>query len=466
MSRHIRFSVIVLVIIIVLSMGGCMDKNVGKEALGLHVSESGTIYLAGNKFYGYGINMFSTFLFHLNNLYNEKYDSKNPTIMNKTAYKDDFALCKAYNIPIVRIPFSTWGVEGYKYFDNDRDRFFKAMDDIVAEAEKNHIGIIASLLWNQDALPYYVQEKRASYGDINSRIMEYAKEYASAIVERYKDSPAIFGWEIGNEYNLCADLTDMYCRNYTPGSIFKVGEYFTFMDYYSSGELQIFYKEIGSLIRSIDPDRMITTGNGENRNFAYASHQSSENMDEAHYWPIDWTASTREQFMEMLDYFTPDPIDTICFHFQHGSLGDENAHLTFQHYLAEGTMDTGEYLKVYVEAGKKYKKGVFFGEFGDFIDMEDPAKGDPEEFREGFKQVMQWMVDADLQIGCGWFNWGRASLDRFNHTLSNMSDVNIFKMDLLSDINKQFAEDGKQDPDAYWSQFPCDGSSFGYTVSD
>ena len=32
------------------------------------------------------------------------------------------------------------------------------------------------------------------------------RRYTEEVVRRYKDSPAIWGWEFGNEYNLAADL--------------------------------------------------------------------------------------------------------------------------------------------------------------------------------------------------------------------------------------------------------------------
>ena len=52
--------------------------------------------------------------------------------------------------------------------------------------------------------------------------------------------PGIWGWEIGNEYNLGADLCDRSFKNYLwPGAVNTNG-----FDYYTSAELQVFYREI------------------------------------------------------------------------------------------------------------------------------------------------------------------------------------------------------------------------------
>jgi endo-1,4-beta-mannosidase len=34
------------------------------------------------------------------------------------------------------------------------------------------------------------------------------RAYVRDVVERYKDSPAVWGWEFGNEYNIPTDLPD------------------------------------------------------------------------------------------------------------------------------------------------------------------------------------------------------------------------------------------------------------------
>ncbi|MBQ3847310.1 MAG: cellulase family glycosylhydrolase [Clostridia bacterium] len=461
-----RISVFLLILILLgcSVFTGCNKKpdetiipeDVGENYPGLFVADDGYIYLNGKKFYGYGLCMFSTFQDALAKARSIGLYTYDHSLKRSEAYIADLRFCNMYDIPVIRVPFCGWGVEVYKKFQKAPNEVFRIMDKVVAAAEEHHVGIIVSLLWNQDTVPFLVGEKRSAFGDRNSKTIAFAKEYVSAIVSRYKDSPAIWGWEIGNEYNLSCDL------HAKPTDIFMADK-FSYFDYYASDELVVFYEEVAKTIREIDKTRLITTGNGENRNFSYAGHIASSQRDEFHYWEVDWSTDTREQFMEMCAYFTPDPIDTICFHFQHGTLNaaEGSADIRMTHTLKDEVLTTADYVKVYVEAGRKVKKGVYFGEFGDYIDVETESRSDFDRtrFEENFKILMDGMVAADLQLATGWFNWSNDN-GRFNHTQYDLSDVNVYKMNMLKEINDRFVAEGKQDIEAYWAKYPCDGSSF------
>ncbi len=45
------------------------------------------------------------------------------------------------------------------------------MDEVVAEAERRHVGIIASLMWMESAIACYVKEKAVRDGDTGSKTM-------------------------------------------------------------------------------------------------------------------------------------------------------------------------------------------------------------------------------------------------------------------------------------------------------
>lgn len=153
-------------------------------------------------------------------------------------------------------------------------------------------------------------------GKTNSKTMKYAKQYVSDIVKRYVNRPGIWGWEIGNEYNLGADLCDRSFQSYLwPGATNTNG-----FDYYTSAELQVFYREISKEIRKYDDYRMITSGNGDMRGASKAMNAASSKMDSNHLWNVDWSVDSLLDFYDMNAYFHPDPMDTICFHLQHGTL--------------------------------------------------------------------------------------------------------------------------------------------------
>ncbi|KAK7058895.1 hypothetical protein VNI00_001519 [Paramarasmius palmivorus] len=74
------------------------------------------------------------------------------------------------------------------------------------------------------------------------RIRESYQRYVKTLVERYKDSPTIFAWELANEAR---------CKGDTPGGPNCVA---------GSGTLTEWYKEQSDFIRDLDPFHMITTG--------------------------------------------------------------------------------------------------------------------------------------------------------------------------------------------------------------
>lgn len=72
-------------------------------------------------------------------------------------------------------------------------------------------------------------------------------KYIEEVVGRYKYSPAIYAWEIGNELNLAVDIKNTEFIG-TDGT----------KKMFTSEMLTAYYKLIGDAIRKEDPYRMIT----------------------------------------------------------------------------------------------------------------------------------------------------------------------------------------------------------------
>ncbi len=58
----------------------------------------------------------------------------------------------------------------YDLYDQDKEGYFSFMDAVVAEAEKQNIGIIASLMWWDPALSMHVGEKRPIWARQTARL--------------------------------------------------------------------------------------------------------------------------------------------------------------------------------------------------------------------------------------------------------------------------------------------------------
>ena len=388
---------------------------------GLTVSDNGTVLLNGTPYSSLGTNLYSAF----HHYYNDPLDPR---------YIRDFDLMVKYNIDLVRIPFCDYGSSYYKSFDADPDTAIRMMKDVLKAAEERGIGIIVSLMWADPAVSEHVGEKRSAMGDVNSKTVAYAKKYTATLVKALKDSPAVWGWEVGNEYNLTADLFDPNYKIYLPWNN-TTG---TAEDYYTSHDLHVFYGEIAKEIRKYDPYRLITNGNGGMREAAYNMSQASKNADKnGNKWAIDWTHDTMEQFVEICQYYTPDPMDTLSFHFQNATNGSSNPSYIFTHNFSGKTVDSKTYFKAYVSAMRSVGKAVFFGEFGDMLDMETAP-----DCMEKFDNLCSWILSSGIQIACTWQFAGKF----YAHEEGNDDE----KMAVLSSYNKQLISKGKNKAADYW----------------
>ncbi len=393
-------------------------------ALGLTVDDSGTVCLAGKPYSAFGVNSFTLVIRYIEGA-------------DKSMYEDQFRLLKKYDIPFIRCNFGGFWPDYYERFDSDPEYIINCMRDVVKCAEKYETGLICSLMWEVGSIAYHMGEGRSAMGDPESRTVKYAKEYTSKIVSEFKDSPAVWAWEIGNEYNLDADLCDMSRVTETPDTPDEVtGEYF-----FTSEEMNTFYREIGNVIRSIDPVRMISTGNGDMRIASKSLHEAAKAMDKStHMWNEVWTDDTVEDFYEMCSYCTPDPIDAMCFHLQHAKQ-DENGRASFMLTLNRfgGNISSEEYFTEFANAARRARKALYFGEMGDMMWMEGD-KNAPEVFRS----VTDAICGAGIQLASSW---------QFSNNDLKATDEGIdgIKLNIIKDINDAFKNAGRADRDSYWA---------------
>ena len=393
---------------------------------GLHIENGGEITLEGKPFYGYGVNYFGAFV-----RYAEQKENCQKDFIN------GLAGLASYNIPFIRMPLCAYYPSYYDFFDSDPEKVFSYMDEVLEECRKNNIGVIVSLMWWDAVVAAHVGGKRSDMGVIGSDTLNYAKAYTRAIVQRYVSHPAVWGWEIGNEYNLDADLCDKELKQFLwPEGIDSMPlDNVNGYDYYTSEELRTFYTEIAKVIREYDDYRMITTGNGEMRPFAYIIHKSSLKAGEDHLWDMKWNGNTRKQFDYMNEYMTPDPIDTVCFHFQNAAT-DYSKQYVLTHNVFGKTISSEEYFRAYYETAKNLGKGCFFGEFGDMLAMENEP-----DMMDKFKEVTDAISNSGIQIAALW---------QFqDYTDEGPAGL---KLAYLSELNKKLVSDGKQQTEEAWKE--------------
>ena len=398
---------------------GGTDMN--PHRYGLHV-ENGVIMLEGKPFYGFGVNYFGAF-----SHYEDGY------LPDPQTFKDGFAGMAEHNIPFVRIALGYYS-SFYDRYDEDPQGTLNKLRQVLDAAEAEHVGVILSLFWHDAALAEHVGEKRADMGEDDSRTLAYAKEFTATIVQEFAGHRALWGWEIGNEYNLDADLCDRNLQGFLPAG-------FTFenpsgRDYFTSDETAFFFEAVASTIRKYDGYRMISNGCSEMRTCAWNMHTATDRLRKDHLWDINWKQDTRGEFERIVALYTPDSVDTVSFHFQSGSSGaqDPSYTLSYPVFAGEDALMVPEFLEAYVKAAKSADKALYLGEFGDFRDMESA-----EDCPEMFRTLCGWVSDAGIQV---------ASLWQFQDYTD--SGVGGQKLDILSELNTALKESGKLYTDVAW----------------
>ncbi len=240
-----------------------------------------------------------------------------PDLFVRFLHDDDKAVTQvvknaaSVGIRAVRCFGSTWGWDDFQIFDNDRKRWIAAYDRMIRVTEDAGIRLVPSLLFNLEMIPRYLQKYKnmpdeqvvniLTEGSPSNRL---ASEYVTTIVERYANNPWVLMWEIGNEYNLSADLSAQWKER--PANQIP-----------TSDNIRAFLQQIAALIRKNDSHHPITSGNSNMRTYAWhirqamLAHQKDANPFD---YPMDWSKDTLSEYYEMIKWFDPTPLDVVCVH--------------------------------------------------------------------------------------------------------------------------------------------------------
>ncbi|MEN8194002.1 MAG: Ig-like domain-containing protein [Bacteroidota bacterium] len=233
-------------------------------------------------------------------------------------------------------------------WENDPDFYWKAMDEFIDELQANDIKLIPSMAWNLFQFPDYCAESITDFVTVpNSASYIKYKQFISDFVTRYKDSNVILFYEIGNEYNLHADLK----HNTHP---------FTGQPYsgqFTTYQLADFQKRTADYIRSLDSKGMVSSGNALPRTAAYHL------MLQPQFSPLDadWTPDNVDQFKEYIGILE-EGVDIISGHMYNSDYdGNRRFGITDK--------NSAELLSYLEQASAEAGKLLFMGEFGDYDPM-------------------------------------------------------------------------------------------------
>jgi len=335
-----------------------------KEVLGLYVSKEGMLMQNGAPYRGIGVNYFDAF-------YRVLLDPQDKS------YKEGFAYLKSRKIPFIRfMAGGFWPVE-YRLYLHDREKYFSLLDEFVHAAEEQGIGLIPSLFWNTSTISDLTGEPRSEWGNPDSRTVAFMRAYTEEIVARYKDSPAIWGWEFGNEMNAYADLRDQ-AKHFLPAVSREGGTPAsrTAADAITSAHLRAALEEFGAAVRKHDKTRIIISGND-------IPPPNAENR----YRHADWKRDTRSGYIDMLRTQNPDPVDTLSIH-----LYPQRA---FSYY-ADGRASLRDIIRVSMKGAAQIGKPLFIGEFG------APESLGPKQARLRFTELLNGIEASEVPLAALW----------------------------------------------------------------
>lgn len=140
------------------------------------------------------------------------------SLFNRADVAPQLALLAARGVPFVRYNSGQFEAganngAGWRQYLNNPSAWWAKNDEIVAAAEAVGIGLIPSMFWRHATIPdlmaYTSANKRdtlSQWGVKTSNTRAFVRDYTAAFVDRYARSPAIWGWEMGNEYESYADV--------------------------------------------------------------------------------------------------------------------------------------------------------------------------------------------------------------------------------------------------------------------
>ncbi len=360
-----------------------------KKRPGLYY-ENGKVMLDDSEFCGIGVNYFGAFT---NAFFSPE----------KNEIDEIFALMKAHGIRYCRANWGMFWPTNYLAMFKDIDKYFEVMDSVVRKAEENDIGLICSMFWNVSGILGYYGEHVDAWKDPDSDSRKFMADYVKTVVSRYKESPAIWMWEFGNEFNLALDLPNRwdFMRNYEP--ITEVGMRLQRdeRDFWTTELATPLLTEFARLCKEFDVyGRMVTSGNGEPRPTQYLQRVLDT-------WPN--RPDTRAEMAKTLSWHNPDPMDCVSVH-SYGEFG-----------RFEGGNDYGELFDVFMEESAKIGKAFFVGEFHG-LNIEHA------------KRTVDAIVERRVPLACTW------AVGSVEYTMDKEPAVRDELMAYIQNANEQLAK--------------------------
>jgi len=363
---------------------------------GLTPGPGGTVLLDGQPFRAIGVNYFSAI---------------NRALVpgeENTTYDDGFRILAAHGIPFARVAAVPFWPKDWELYQQDKAEYFARYDRVIESAEKHRVGLIMSLFWHPAAVSDLCDEPQGAWGDPESKTIAFAKQYVREVVGRYVDSPAIWAWEFGNEFNLGCNLPNR--AEHRPRILPHLGTRTerSEADDITTPILVSAMTTIGAAIREIDHRRLISSGHSRLRPSCF--HQERDNS---------WTRDSLAEHREMMLKYHPDPIGMLSVHVYEVEPGQ---------YFADQPMDLAAVLDVWSAISAEAGKPLLIGEFG--------AHG--EGAAEAVRSLLDTIAASKVPLAAVWV-YDRGAHDAFNITGDNERS---WILDRIGELNRRMKSGG------------------------
>jgi hypothetical protein len=338
---------------------------------GLTVKD-GTFFKDGKPYRGIGINYF-TALTRITGI------EGMPAKLSESSHRKGFEVLREYEIPFVRIAAGGFYPVDWQLYLTDKHAYFKAFDRVVADAEYYGIGLIPSLFWYYPTIPDIKKEHISELGNPDSESIAFIRKYTREVVNRYGDSPAIWAWEMGNEYIHEADLPQPELGRGWLVPEFGTPTRRTDADKLYRKDVYVAYKAFVDTVRLFDHRRPVISGDTLPRFSAFNNYENAT-----------WKPDTKVQWAQML-IKDNEHMDTLSVHLYSY---DEKAQ--YQDGGVKG-LSMDKQLELIMDISRQVSKPVFIGEFGP-SNKKKPA----DQERREFENVLSLILENEVPMAALW----------------------------------------------------------------
>lgn len=330
----------------------------------LKVSADGLFMRDGKEYHGIGVNYFNAFY---------------RTILNTAdkTYTEGLKYLGDNKIPFVRFSANGFWPNELKLYQTNKIRYFTLLDEFVKSAETNGVGLIPSFFWFYAAVPDLMGEHLNQWGNPNSKTIQFMRTYTTEMVQRYNNSPAIWGWEFSNEVNLYLSFTGQ--KNPPQAGVSPTQgtpAQRTSEDVINTEMYCYALNEFTATIRKLDADRPIFSGN------------SIASPDMYHRYKYqNTTPDSSVDFTSLLEVQNPVSLGTLTLH--------TYPDIEFK-YFSDVKCGFSQFIQEAMRSSKELKRPLFIGEFG-----ASKLLGTETEAQK-FSQLLNALIENKVQLAALW----------------------------------------------------------------